>query len=53
MLITNKIGITYKTQFYSWASVYKICGLCREDFLFDSEGSNAYFLECLNKWEDK
>ena len=24
-----------------------------KDFLYDPEGSNAWFLECLNKWEDK
>lgn len=37
---------------YTWDDVYKISGLCAEDFLHDSEGSNAYFLECLEKWED-
>lgn len=49
----TKQGITYKGQFYNWNAVYKICGLCWEDFLYDSTGSWQYFEECLEKWEDK
>ena len=36
---------------YTWDQIYKICGLCAEDFLFDSVGSWEHFLECLEKWE--
>lgn len=44
--------ITHNGIKYNWIKYIKICGLCKEDFLFDSEGSNIYFLECLEKWED-
>lgn len=37
---------------YTWDDVYKISGLCYEDWLHDSEGSNAWFIECLEKWEE-
>lgn len=45
--------IKHKGVAYSWQQVYKICGLCSEDFLHDSVGSWEWFLECLEKWEDK
>ena len=38
---------------YSWQQVYKISGLCAEDFLHDSVGSWEHFIECVSKWEDK
>ena len=44
--------IKHKGVAYSWQLVYKICGLCKEDFLHDSAGSWEYFVECLEKWED-
>lgn len=37
---------------YTWEQVYKICGLCMEDWIHDPVGSNQYFLECLEKWEE-
>ena len=45
--------INHKGVAYSWQLVYKICGLCKEDFLHDSEGSWEHFIRCLEKWEDK
>lgn len=43
----------YEDEYYNWGAVYAICGLCQEDFKYDPVGSNACFLECLEKWEDK
>ena len=37
---------------YTWEQVYKISGLCSEDFLYDNEGSWKHFIQCLEKWED-
>lgn len=37
---------------YNWEQVYKICGLCREDFTHDYIGSFEHFIECLDKWEE-
>ena len=38
---------------YSWQQVYKICGLCTEDFTHDYSGSWGEFIKCLENWEDK
>ena len=44
--------INHKGVACSWQQVYKISGLCSEDFLHDSEGSWEHFIRCLEKWED-
>lgn len=45
MIIYNGVPLT-------WKEVYKICGLCAEDFLHDHVGSWENFIECLERWED-
>lgn len=44
--------ITHNGIKYNWGQVYKICGLCPEDFTHDNVGSWEHFLECLEKWEE-
>ena len=44
--------ITHNGIKYNWEQVYKICGLCKQDFDYDPTGSVAYFQECLTKWDD-
>ena len=48
-----KQGVFYNNEFYSWEQVYKVSGICMEDWLHDPIGSQQYFEECLLKWEDK
>jgi len=43
----NPVCLIYKDKSYYWSEVYKICGLCREDFMYDNSGSWSYFVECL------
>ena len=39
--------ITHKNTKYSWEDVYKISGLCAEDFTHDPTGSWAHFTKCV------
>lgn len=47
----TRVGIIMGGDFYNWSKVYKLCGLCSEDFLWDSEGSWKHFEECFNNFE--
>ena len=51
-MITHN-GISHSGEYYTWELVYKISGLCQDDFTYDSTGSWEYFIQCLERWEDK
>ena len=51
--MTTSEGITVHGIAFTWEEVYKISGLCQDDFTYDSTGSWEYFIQCLERWEDK
>ena len=44
--------MTINGKWYSLSEIYRISGLCFEDFIHDNQGSFDWFMKCLEKFED-